>query len=314
MANPHFIERKACPACGTDPTDVLYRCAYTEPPIRHMLEARFADQGAVDLSMLEGADYVLAECPSCTLIFQRFVPDEFLADVVSEQWHDPDRALNQRGRAVLVRGHYALEILGVLDHLGRERQPLRFLDFGMGWGRWVQMAEAFGVETYGVEPLGSRTELATGHHLKVLNPSEIRNMRFDFINSEQVFEHIPNPVELAAQLGEVLEPGGIFKISVPNGMRVKRRLRAGDWLAPYGSRNSLNDVFPLQHINAFNHRALIRLGERAGLVPVRIPARLRYRYAPVWERPSRLLKRTVGAHYRALRGQTTVVWFRRQGG
>lgn len=311
MPNEHFIERKSCPACGAEAARSLFRCSFTEQPVRGMLESTYAGEGAVDFSMLEGADYVLDEC-RCGLIYQRFVPDDFLAEVVSQTWLDPDVTVKRRGRAVLVRGHYALEILGILDFMGRDR-PLRFLDFGMGWGRWVQMAEAFGVETYGLEPLSTRVDHATGQGVKVLDLAEARERRFDFVNTEQVFEHLSEPYEMAVQLAEVLEPGGILKISVPNGMRVKKRLRIGDWLAPQGSRHSLNDVFPLQHINAFNHASLITLGRRAGLTPVRMPTRLHYRYAPIWERPSRLLKRTVGLHYRALRSQTTLIWFRKNG-
>ena len=200
--------------------------------------------------------------------------------------------------------------MGVLDFMKRPPESLRFLDYGMGWGFWVEMARAFAVDVYGLEPASSRNTRAAEQGLQVINVEQMKNLTFDFINTEQVFEHLPEPYETAMELSQVLAPGGILKISVPNSMRVKRHLKRGDWLA---KGNPLNDVFPLQHINAFTHDAIIKLGRRAGLEHVPIPARLRYRYMPTWERPSRLLKRTVGAHYRTLRDQTTVLWFRRGG-
>ncbi|MGH2793669.1 MAG: class I SAM-dependent methyltransferase, partial [Actinomycetota bacterium] len=180
-----------------------------------------------------------------------------------------------------------------------------------GWGFWVEMARAFAVDVYGLEPASSRSTRASEQGLQVIDVERMKDLRFDFINTEQVFEHLPEPYETAVELSQVLAPGGILKISVPNSMRVKRHLRRGDWLK---AGNPLNDVFPLQHINAFTNRSIMKLAERTGLEPVPIPARLRYRYMPTWERPSRLLKRTVGAHYRTIRNQTTVVWLRRPGG
>ena len=311
MSNPHFVERKSCPVCGSLDLSELFHGSYTEPPIRSWLEKRQTPRGMVEFDLLEGAEYVLLECAACALIFQRDIPDEYMSEIAYERWVDPDKAWDRRSKGIIrARGRYALEIMGVLDFMKREPESLRFLDYGMGWGFWVEMARAFAVDVYGLEPAASRNSRASEQGLQVIDVEQMKNLSFDFINTEQVFEHLPEPYETAVQLSQVLAPGGILKISVPNSMRVKRNLKRGNWLK---KGNPLNDVFPLQHINAFTHRSIIRLGERVGLEHVPIPARLRYRYMPTWERPSRLLKRTVGAHYRTLRDQTTGIWFRRGG-
>jgi SAM-dependent methyltransferase len=310
--NPRFAVRKACPVCaGTDLSE-LYRCAYTASPIRDFMETRYARIGTIDFGLLEEADYALKECGGCGLIFQEQVPDEGLSEIVYERWADPEKAyLHKEKRAVAGRGRNALEVMSILEFFGRKPEDLRLLDFGMGWGFWVRIARAFGCQAYGLEVSASRVEHAEEHGVETLNPDRLDAYEFDFINSEQVFEHLPRPFETAVELAGRLRDGGILKISVPNGMRVKGRLRNPDWLAPYGSSRSLNDVSPLQHLNCFTHRSLLRLGRRAGLRPVKVPARLRYRYMPTWERPSRLVKRTVGQHYRAVRRQSTNLWFRR---
>jgi 2-polyprenyl-3-methyl-5-hydroxy-6-metoxy-1,4-benzoquinol methylase len=310
--NPHFVERKACPVCGSVELNELFHCPYTSDPIRTFVERWFSHTGTVDLDLLEDAEYILRECRSCQLIFQEQIPDEHLADTVSEKWSDPDKAFHHREKSGLAsRGRNALEVMSVIEFLGGDPQELRFLDFGMGWGNWVRIAEAFGVECFGLEASESRLAHARTLGLKVIGPEGLRDLRFDFINTEQVFEHLPDPYATAADLAGALTERGILKISVPNGRGVKRNVAAGRWHLGKGSKKGLFDVTPLQHINCFTHRPLVRLGRRAGLRPVKLPARLRYRYMPTWERFGKLAKRTVGQHYRSLRHQETNVWFRR---
>jgi hypothetical protein len=313
--NPHFVRRDACPGCRSTEQRELFSCPYVEEPIRGFVDRRRAQVGTVDWSLLQGADYVLNECGSCGLIYQRDIPDEQLSEIVYERWSDPEKAYHHKEKSGLAsRGRNALEVMSVIEFLGRPSSELRFLDFGMGWGNWVRIAEAFGVECHGLETSPSRLKHARGLGLKVIGPDELPGMRYDFINTEQVFEHLPDPHRTAADLAGTLTDRGILKVSVPNARHVKRNLRAGRWHVGKGSKRGLFDVSPLQHINAFTHRPLVRMGHTAGLVPVRIPARFRYRYMPTWERPSRLLKRTFGQHYRSLRHQETNVWFRRRDG
>jgi hypothetical protein len=113
---------------------------------------------------------------------------------------------------------------------------------------------------------------------------------FDFINTEQVFEHIAAPLDTLTMLAAALRREGLIKISVPDARDLKRRLNVMDWTAPYGSRNSLNDTIPLIHVNSFTHRSLVRMAQLAGLEPVNIPLRLQYIYATNWRlyfRPAR---------------------------
>lgn len=289
----------------------MYRCPFTRSPIRDMIEGHYARTGEVDLSLLEGGEFILQECLSCRLIFQQQVPNDQLMEVVYERWIDPEKSLHRKESHLPARGRMALEIMSVVDYLGRPPETLKFLDFGMGWGLWVRMAEAFGVQAWGLERSESRMARAEQTGVKLVDPDRLGDYSFDFINTEQVFEHLAEPLPVARLLSSLLAKDGILKISVPNGIRVRRNLAIGAWTAPKGSPHNLYDVLPLEHINCFLHRSLVALGERAGLRPVPIPARLRYRYMPTWERLSRLLVRVPGQHYRALRRQETIMWFRR---
>lgn len=303
---PHLLERVVCPGCNSHEVHELYRCAFAESPIRRVLESMYGE--AIEWDLLSGGQYVLDDCPSCSLIYQRYVPDDVLAEKVYERWVDPAKALHRRERhAAAMMGQHALEVLAAIDYLGRKPEQLRFLDFGMGWGYWLRMARAYGVDAAGVEVAESRLVRARELGLPVIPLEKLAGYTFDFINTEQVFEHLADPATTARELAATLRPGGILRISVPNARRLRRRLRRPG--KPEDFRRRLGDVMPFQHLNAFVHRSLIRMADRAGLRRVPVPARLRYRYAPLWMPARRLLPRTVGLHYRALRRQDTVLWF-----
>lgn len=68
---------------------------------------------------------------------------------------------------------------------------------------------------------------------------EIPQHQFDFINTEQVFEHIPKPLETLRYLKKALKTNGVLKISVPTANDIEQRLEIMDWKIPKrGSRKS----------------------------------------------------------------------------
>lgn len=104
----------------------------------------------------------------------------------------------------------------------------------------------------------------------VLSPSQLGEMRFDFINSEQLFEHLPAPSAQLQTLAKSLKPDGVIRVGVPHAHDVKYRLALWDWTAADGTAKSLNAVAPLQHINCYSGRSLATLGAQAGLREINI--------------------------------------------
>ncbi len=142
-----------------------------------------------------------------------------------------------------------------------------------GWGHWCRVARGFGCQVWGTELSAARIAYAQADGLRVLAWKDIPAQRFDFINTEQVFEHLPEPFETLTYLARSLNPGGLIRISVPDGWDIKRRLNVGNWHAPKGSRDSLNPVAPLEHINCFSQRVICRLAQRADLHERIVPER-----------------------------------------
>lgn len=265
--NKYFSIRQSCPGCKSTNSVTLCRTSYTKPPIQDHLDSFYSPIGGVEFEYLEGCYYILNECQDCGLIYQKGIPNEFLMSKLYEEWMDPDGVLERyrKGHAAKYFVWVAREIARVIQHLGMMPHQLKFFDFGLGWGSWCLIAKGFGCDVYGAELSQVRIDNAKSSGIKVISWEEIPNHQFNFINAEQVFEHLADPLKTLVHLKHALKPNGIIRINVPNGWDIKRRLKIWDWQAPMKSTNSLNPVAPLQHINCYSYEALVKMGQRAGV-------------------------------------------------
>lgn len=272
--NEYFVSRKVCPCCGSTDSSEICRACYTESPLRDYLDSFYSPQGKAEFEYLVEQDYILVECRKCGLIYQKEIPNDFLMEKLYEVWIDSVKTfgLFEKNRGIDYFSHLCSEIIRVVTYFDVPPSQLDFLDFSMGWGNWCRVAQSFGCKVQGTEFSPARIEYAKKTGIKVISYNEIREFKYDFINTEQVFEHLPKPQETLSHLKSSLKQHGILKISVPNGWNVKERLRKWDWEAPKGSPDSLNPVAPLEHVNCFNHDALVVFARNAGLVPIDIPA------------------------------------------
>jgi 2-polyprenyl-3-methyl-5-hydroxy-6-metoxy-1,4-benzoquinol methylase len=310
----NFVKREVCPACLSRTYEIVYSCGFTESPIREYLENLFSPVGQVEFEYLDGAAFILGQCKDCGTVFQQEIMDDFLQEKYYEEWIDPQKAFSNHEHSddLYHLAHYAQEVMMLIAYFKTIPGQLKFFDFGMGWGKWCRMARAFGCDAYGTELSKARIEYAESQGIKVITWDEISEHRFDFINTEQVFEHIPEPFETLLHLKKSLKPKGLIKISVPNGNDIKKRLAVSDWTAPLGSRNSLHSVAPLQHINCFNHNSLIRMAEIAELELVKIPMTIQFASGTNWRPIKPMFKNIFRPLYRNTFQRGTYLFFRQR--
>lgn len=319
-AGSHLIAREQCPVCAEPGGDLLYDRAYDEPPISTYLERYYGELGTFDRAPLAGGRFQLAECRRCGLIWQRQAPSEALARTLYEIWIDPETARRRffDGRNAANQSRCAGELMLVLRMLGRPPREVALLDFGMGWGKWCLMARAFWCPVWGMELSPARLAHARELGLPTLSWEELPGGRFDFINTEQVFEHLVEPLPILRRLVAALAPGGLIKLSVPNGHGMRRRLRrlarSGEEAAwTERGRASLVPVRPLEHLNCFDHRALGMLAAEAGLEPVTVPIALQLGCSAGWRSPREAAEALLRPFYRNWLRRGTYRFFRRHG-
>ena len=312
MSSAWLDQREQCPACASSRFTTLYQSDYDKPPIKPYLEDFYSTIGGVQAEYLVGGEYVLCECDTCRLIFQRDIPNEALMERLYERWIDPQKifARHQRENDLGYYSSYAQEIMQVVSFFGRVPSTLRFFDFGMGWGRWALMVKAFGCDSYGTELSNARIDRAKANGLKVIAWDDIPANQFDFINAEKVFEHIPEPLATLRHLKKALKADGILRIHVPAASDMHRRLKIMDWAAPKGSRNSLNPVASLEHINFYRRTSLIRMARESEMEEASIPMAKQYRYLTDWGGVGRVIGNLVSPIARNVMRSGNCVFFR----
>lgn len=313
--HPWFASRSECPACAAATFRQIYSAPYDVDPVRtYLVDAYASVQGVVEFEYLEGAAYTLCECARCGLIFQKDIPNDHLMERLYGHWIDPrgsfDRHLDEDDL-----GYYAenaQDIMQVLAYMARVPAKVSVLDFGMGWGRWAMMAKAFGCDAYGSELSTDRIAFAQANGIKIVDWDAIPQHRFDIIHADQVFEHIPRPLDTLNHLKRGLAPDGMIKIAVPRPRDIARTLAVMDWKAPKFSKNSLNDVAPLEHINCFRQSSLLEMASQAGMEPVYLPIGVQYRTLTNWAGVKRSLIKLMRPVYRSWFKKGSVIILRRK--
>lgn len=290
MTNPYFLTREICPICSSDDIRIVYEHPYIEEPIRGYLDSYYSPQGGVEFCYLENVTYTLMECKNCFLIYQKYIPNDELMERLYDRWIDPELAFIRHLELDNLDyfSSIAQEIMQLLAYFGKVPSELNFFDFGMGWGKWALMAKAFGCNSYGSELSKKRIDYSGSNGINIVNWEEISQHQFDFINTEQVFEHLPSPLNTLLHLKNSLKEGGLIKISVPTGIGIVRKLKLMDWEAEKGTRNSLKAVTPLEHINFFRRRSLIKLATIAGLYEIFMPLKIQYQFITNWRGSNRI--------------------------
>jgi SAM-dependent methyltransferase len=141
---------------------------------------------------------------------------------------------------------------------------------------------------------------------------EMGQLRFDFINVDQVLEHLSDPLHVARRLAECLKPSALIKFSTPNNPELPRLLRAaqssGDDTVL--DAKTLDSLLPLEHVNLFNDRSLKVLAQEAGLRPFRLPFFKWMGAGQLWNVP-RQFNRNLIVPWKRWRGNTTYQWFQK---
>ena len=163
----------------------------------------------------------------------------------------------------------------------------------MGWGSWALTVKAMGVESYGSELSQERIDYAASNGIKISSWDDIPGADFDFINTEQVFEHIAEPLEVLLHLKKGLKPDGVIKISVPTATNIDKRLAKMDWHAPRKSKFSLSPIAPLEHINYFRKQSLLSMADQAGMEPINHLGSNRHLFSPLSKLVGQWLKELI---------------------
>lgn len=266
MSNSYFTSRTLCPVCKSDESKIVYQTKYTEDPIKTYLHRFYDPQGGVEMEYLNGEEYILRQCNTCGLIFQFSIPNDQLRSRLYEHWIDPNIYRPKSNTNPLITRPYLLaELLMLPAVLHKQPSQISLLDFGMGWSEWCRIGQILGYKITGSEINKDQLQYAKNYQIPTIDIQTLVDSSFDYINTEQVFEHLDQPFKTLQLLTKALKLGGVIKISVPDGTGILDRLTHANWLTPKKSRQSLNAIAPLEHINTYSKPTLLKLAYLCGL-------------------------------------------------
>ncbi len=228
----------------------------------------------------------VVQCRRCGLIYTNPHPvNETLFDEVydvGEKYRAKTDRVTKPGRLLTYRR--------LLDELEPLRETNRVLEIGSGFGYFLSEAQARGWQATGVEISPFSTDYAkrtygveslTGtleEHFEALKNSG----PFDAVTLWNVFEHLPDPLGSLRQFHELLRPGGVVMIKVPDARALMRPRTPGQRL---WHRTYLRKYFPLHahmHIVHLTPDTFARMAQMTGFAPPVI-----HDHIPAEERPTR---------------------------
>ena len=149
----------------------------------------------------------------------------------------------------------------------------RVLDLGCGASQFLPLIQRLGYAAIGFEGDPARAQIAREQGVEVVSGDWMRigdcfpDRCFDCIVSDQVFEHMLDPIGTMTALGAVLAPDGVIIFRFPNEGSLRRKLE----LAMCRLKGNVRPLsYFVDHWNYFNERAARRTLASAGYRVLRV--------------------------------------------
>ena len=155
------------------------------------------------------------------------------------------------------------------DLLEKQVSGRRLLDIGSGPGYFLDCGTERGWNVLGFEPSPAAAEYSRKRGLEVINDVFVQERAqkqgpYDVIALSSVLEHLRDPIRLLRSVQEILVPGGLLFVAVPNDFNPLQELLVEHCgYKPWW-------VVPRHHLNYFSIDSLSKLLTRLSLAPIEI--------------------------------------------
>lgn len=279
-----MVTRDNCISCNSGRLAELSGGHFRDEPLHSFI---LNDPGgAAPMAYLSDERWSFVQCADCRLKFHRRILSPETNEIRFADWMD-EESIREFER---LHGTNSDHAPASVQHILRLQQlgVKRLLDFGCGFGAFIEMCSRFGLDAVGVDRSNARRG---GAGVQIYAELDEVEGKFDAITMFEVLEHLDDPMGVLKALRARLNPGGMLVVEVPDTSGV----------TAISSRSEYYKVHPLDHINAFTPETLVAFVETAGF------KRIRKGPAFVTTSPIRLAKDVAKA---ALRQRGTQRYFR----
>ena len=239
------METVVCDFCGADQTSILYSGTdLDEPILKDSAIVRCAQCGLMYLNPRPSEAEIGFFYPPDYRNYQGAIEDEKFAIM---RW--------MRNKKMAQRREKIEKYSGLTSG--------RILDVGCSTGLFLNEMQKSGWSAQGIEPTPSAAQYAKNRfHLEIfqgfLAEADYEPASFDVITFWDVLEHSFSPRRDLQKTAQLLRPGGLVAINVPNWHSPDRMLFGPNWIG----------LDPPRHLYIFTRKTLTLLLKQAGLVPL----------------------------------------------
>ena len=171
-------------------------------------------------------DYALMRCSACSLVWLSNPPKP--SDMYLHYTDAYHKLISSAGENSFERWRDRIQTLR------RQKQAGTLLDVGCSSGGFLGFFQGESWKLYGIEmsaDCAKRAEARTGAQVFVgdILDAPFASESFDVITCFDVLEHVYQPRQAMAKVGEWLKPGGIFYVQVPNVDSAEARVFGSYW-------------------------------------------------------------------------------------
>jgi len=258
-----ITERTHCPVCDSSSLNTLFDIERDSKSFLSFLKLeRFYSKRfweGYQNGMLNELVFKIVKCDDCGFTFQYEVLNETGMKLLYNDWLDQELLLQYYSEKKPSK--HTQNMLNMLGKVLKNQNGLQILDYGAGYGGFCALSVKYGFNTFAYELSSDKVKyLSSEMDIITLNSLDNYQSFFDFINLNQVLEHVSNPRELLMILSSCLRDKGIIFVSVPNCNHIAVTIKRNGL-----SKELFLQLSPFQHINAFNNKTLKKIGKLSGL-------------------------------------------------
>jgi len=242
---------RSCPNCDSKASSILISLTYPEfTNTNQGYIFEFIDNLGFDKS----DTFNIVQCQRCFFQYSDTLLNKNLLAYLYEKAIDHDYSLRKvfnLNRIVFFQKQWnrLLEIVSETN-----KSEIRILDYGSGWGRFLEIASAPTVNCFGYEIDRLKVDYTRDKGFTIFTEEDEIDTysQYDLIYCNQVLEHVPDPLNTVKAFRRWLKPNGILYISVPfnqEGLEEARLLKQKNLPIP-------KDINPWEHLNYFTPRSL----------------------------------------------------------
>jgi len=201
---------------------------------------------------LKNINFDLIKCNKCKFIWQKNSPNEKLSYDLYEKIIDKKESLLKSKNKFKQRHQKNKnEIYFIVNQF--QATKVNILDFGAGWGHWLNSGDKSKFNPYALEMSHSRKKYISNLGIKVINYDDVSNYKnfFHFIRLDQVVEHLSDFKLVFKLIKKLAKKDCIFYLSVPDGKSIIQNKS--------NIKIEKGAVQPLEHLNCFSRYSLIKL-------------------------------------------------------